>query len=148
MAALTAAERLQLLQRSWTTVAAAYSQHFVPRFMPWTRQALQLFADAKPPARGTIAVPACGPGALLAPCGFAIVRCSCGLELCSPSSRCLHLPLHPRRLPRCAAGQELPLLAAAFPQHRIVGIDLSEGMVGLARQLVEREGLASRVEVR
>lgn len=47
-----------------------------------------------------------------------------------------------------AAGQELPLLAAAFPRHRIVGVDLSEGMVELARQLVEGEGLADRVEVR
>lgn len=46
------------------------------------------------------------------------------------------------------AGQELPLLAAAFPAHRIVGIDLAKGMVEVARRLVAERGLAGRVEVR
>lgn len=46
------------------------------------------------------------------------------------------------------AGQELPLVAAAFPQHRVVGLDLAEGMVELARALVARRGLSHRVEVR
>ncbi|KAL4427344.1 hypothetical protein ABPG77_003253 [Micractinium sp. CCAP 211/92] len=51
-------------------------------------------------------------------------------------------------VPACGPGQELPLLAAAFPAHRIVGIDLAEGMVEVARRLVAEQGLADRVEVR
>lgn len=39
-------------------------------------------------------------------------------------------------------------MAAAFPRHRIVGIDLSEGMAVLARQLVQQQGLEGRVEIR
>ncbi|PSC67659.1 methyltransferase type 11 isoform A [Micractinium conductrix] len=59
-------------------------------------------------------------------------------------------PLPPGTIaaPACGPGQELPLLAAAFPQHHILGVDLAEGMVGLAQQLVQREGLGGRVEVR
>ncbi len=49
---------------------------------------------------------------------------------------------------RLSPGQELPLLAAAFPWHRIVGVDLSEGMAALARQLVQQQGLQGQVEVR
>ncbi|PRW39171.1 Methyltransferase type 11 [Chlorella sorokiniana] len=108
MASLTPAERLQLLARSWTTVAEGYRSNFVHRFAPWTQDTLQAFVQAggSLPESGAIAVPACGPG------------------------------------------QELPLLAAAFPRHRIVGIDLSEGMAALARQLVQQQGLEGRVEVR
>lgn len=39
-------------------------------------------------------------------------------------------------------------MAAAFPRHRVVGIDLAEGMVEMARQLVDSQGLGTRVEVR
>ena len=103
---LTAAERLALLQRSWTAVAAGYAQAFVPRFAPWAADALQAYSAAAPPATGTIAVPACGPG------------------------------------------QELVLLAAAFPRCRIVGLDLSAGMCQLAAELVQERGLQGQVEVR
>ena len=48
----------------------------------------------------------------------------------------------------CCAGQELPLLAAAFPLHRLVGIDLAPGMVTLAQDLVREQGLEDRVTVR
>lgn len=51
-------------------------------------------------------------------------------------------------VPACGPGQELPLLAVAFPRHRIVGVDLAEGMVEVARRLVAERGLAGRVEVR
>ncbi len=63
MASLTAAERLQLLARSWTTVAEGYRSNFVHRFAPWTQDTLRAFvqAGASLPG-GTIAVPACGPG--------------------------------------------------------------------------------------
>ena len=50
----------------------------------------------------------------------------------SPGQAPLHYP----------AGQELELLADRLPeQHRIVGVDLSEGMVRLAQQRIERRGL-------
>ena len=39
------------------------------------------------------------------------------------------------------AGQEFPLLAAAFPEHDIVGIDLAQGMVDLAEQVIKEKGL-------
>lgn len=39
-------------------------------------------------------------------------------------------------------------MAAAFPRHRIVGIDLSEGMAVLAGKLVQQQGLEGQVEVR
>ncbi|EFN52919.1 hypothetical protein CHLNCDRAFT_138504 [Chlorella variabilis] len=100
----SAQDRLALLQRSWTCVAEGYNRLFVPRFMPWTLDTLNLLAGKALPA-GTIAVPCCGPG------------------------------------------QELPLVAAAFPRHRVVGIDLAEGMVEMARQLVDSQGLGTRVEM-
>ncbi|KAL4440261.1 hypothetical protein ABPG75_003262 [Micractinium tetrahymenae] len=103
----SAQDRLKLLARSWTMVAEGYDKSFSGRFGPWQRDAIaQLQAALPASGRGTIAVPACGPG------------------------------------------QELPLLAAAFPRHRIVGIDLAEGMVEVARRLVAERGLADRVEVR
>ena len=126
-------------------VAEGYLQHFVPRFDPWTRKTLQLLADSAPPHAGTIAVPACGPG-----------RCAPGAVASHrhpPAARRRWVPpsLHTANPPprNCLpAGQELPLLAAAFPRHRIMGIDLAEGMAELARQLVARSGLGDRVEVR
>ena len=39
------------------------------------------------------------------------------------------------------AGQEFPLLAAAFPEHDVVGIDLAQGMVDLAEQVIKEKGL-------
>lgn len=51
-------------------------------------------------------------------------------------------------VPACGPGQELPLLAAAFPHSRIIGIDLADGMVAVAQKLVAAQGLADRVEVR
>lgn len=65
-APLTAAERLQLLARSWTTVAQGYRSNFVHRFAPWTQDTLRAFvqAGAGLPEGGAIAVPACGPGGL------------------------------------------------------------------------------------
>ena len=142
-------DRLELLRRSWTMVAEGYQQQFVPRFAPWTRQTLQLLAERTPPRAGTIAVPACGPGtcALCAaanhrrPLHWAAPTPRCPAALCTPA----HTPPSLNCLP---AGQELALLAAGFPRHRIVGIDLAEGMVELARQLVARSGLGDRVEVR
>lgn len=69
MAALSAAERLQLLARSWTTVAEGYRSNFVHRFAPWTQDTLAAFvrAGAGLPRGGAIAVPACGPGEQLRP---------------------------------------------------------------------------------
>ena len=101
--------RQLLLQQSWSQVAAGYQEHLVPRFAPWTRQALAALgaAGALPP--GPVYVPACGPG------------------------------------------QELPLLAARLPQQNrpIVGVDLAEGMVELARQAIAESGAegAVRAEV-
>ena len=66
----------------------------------------------------------------------------------TPGRRHRNYTVHPSSLTCLPAGQELPLLAAAFPWHRIVGIDLAEGMAELARQLVARSGLGDRVEVR
>lgn len=141
MAALSAAERLALLARSWTEVASGYQEKFSGRFQPWMDDTLRLFAASSPPAAGTIAVPACGPGALHGSAGLAGVR----LALLPTVVTNIVLPARSQPPAGCA-GQELPLLAAAFPQHRIVGVDLSEGMVQLARQLVQRQGLAGRVE--
>lgn len=163
MASLTAAERLQLLARSWTTVAEGYRSNFVHRFAPWTQDSLRAFvqAGASLPESGAIAVPACGPGKMVCTSAGWLMKFTAytGLTGCTDkvvsSCRALQCVLKAAgRQPsapaacRCPPGQELPLLAAAFPRHRIMGIDLSEGMVTLARQLVQQQGLEGRVEVR
>lgn len=58
-----ASQELALLAESWTQVAEGYEAQLVPRFQPWTQDALaQLnqFAPALPP--GACVVPTCGPG--------------------------------------------------------------------------------------
>jgi len=63
-AAATAKEQeLTLLAHSWTQVAAMYEAQLVPRFDPWTQDALahlKQHASALPP--GVCVVPCCGPG--------------------------------------------------------------------------------------
>lgn len=53
--------RAQLLQRSWSEAAAAYQEHMVPRFVPWTLATLDAFGSTRIP-EGLVVVPACGPG--------------------------------------------------------------------------------------
>ncbi|HVE67235.1 MAG TPA: methyltransferase domain-containing protein [Solirubrobacteraceae bacterium] len=48
----------------------------------------------------------------------------------------------------CGSGRLLARLARGRPDARIVGFDLSEPMLDTARRLMEREGLAERVELR
>lgn len=54
-------DRKQLLERSWTEVAALYENTFVPRFMPWTLETIREFLAAGIPD-GDVLVPCCGPG--------------------------------------------------------------------------------------
>lgn len=170
----SAQDRLKLLARSWTMVAEGYDKSFSSRFAPWQRDAIAELQAALPANdSGTIAVPACGPGArgchppAPQPHGFKrLVTQSAALPpyleawpalVCTPwpgtglpSGSVNRLIALPASVPAgaCPAGQELPLLAAAFPRHRIVGMDLAEGMVEVARRLVAERGLAGRVEVR
>lgn len=56
-------QELALLAESWTQAAEGYEAQLVPRFQPWTQDALaQLnqFAHSLPP--GACVVPTCGPG--------------------------------------------------------------------------------------
>ncbi len=48
----------------------------------------------------------------------------------------------------CGSGRLLARLAKGRPDARIIGFDLSEPMLDTARQLMEREGLAGRVDLR
>jgi arsenite methyltransferase len=48
----------------------------------------------------------------------------------------------------CGSGRLLARLAHGRPDARIIGFDLSEPMLETGRQLLEREGLADRVELR
>ena len=55
--------KLALLAQSWTQAAEIYEAELVPRFEPWTRDALfqlSLHADGLP--AGACIVPTCGPG--------------------------------------------------------------------------------------
>ena len=57
-----------ILASSWTTAAPGYNEIFVPRFQPWTDDALkhlQTHARTLPP--GIVLVPCCGPGQELPP---------------------------------------------------------------------------------
>ncbi|KDD72762.1 hypothetical protein H632_c2930p0 [Helicosporidium sp. ATCC 50920] len=58
-------------------------------------------------------------------------------------------PLPPGTIvvPACGPGQEIPLLAARFPSHKIVGIDLAEGMIERAQKVVDSHNLGSRVKL-
>ncbi|RMZ52231.1 hypothetical protein APUTEX25_001621 [Auxenochlorella protothecoides] len=87
-----------MLQRSWSEAAAAYQEHMVPRFVPWTLATLDAFGSTRIP-EGLVVVPACGPG------------------------------------------QELPLLADLLPNHDILGVDLAEGMVAIARRVIQHQNL-------
>ena len=53
-----------LIARSWTSAAPGYDKLFVPRFKPWTSDALeQLFFTAPSlPMQGSVIIPTCGPG--------------------------------------------------------------------------------------
>lgn len=52
-----------LLARSWTSAAPGYDELLVPRFAPWTEDALaQLFEHALALPEGSVIVPTCGPG--------------------------------------------------------------------------------------
>src|SRR5581483_4431811 len=87
-----AAARKELLARAWDDAAAGYERYFVPRFSPWTEEAVRaLTKRARKLPLGSVLVPCCGPG------------------------------------------QELLPLALAFPDREVLGIDLSPGMVALAR---------------
>jgi SAM-dependent methyltransferase len=48
----------------------------------------------------------------------------------------------------CGSGRLLVRLAHGRPDARIIGLDLSEPMLELGRELMEREGIADRVELR
>ncbi len=48
----------------------------------------------------------------------------------------------------CGSGRLLARLARGRPDARIIGLDLSDPMLELGRELLKREGLASRVELR
>ena len=53
----------ELIANSWTSAAPGYDELFVPRFSPWTSDALeQLFFTAPSLPEGSIIVPTCGPG--------------------------------------------------------------------------------------
>ena len=53
----------ELIANSWTSAAPGYDDLFVPRFSPWTSDALeQLFFTAPSLPEGSIIVPTCGPG--------------------------------------------------------------------------------------
>lgn len=98
----SAQDRLALLQRSWTCVAEGYNRLFVPRFMPWTLDTLNLLAGKALPA-GTIAVPCCGPGECYGPLASLLnltCWCCCWCWMCPrPASLCL-----PGCRPGAAAG--------------------------------------------
>lgn len=106
--------RRELLARSWDDAARGYDRYFVPRFAPWTDEALH-----------------------------ALMR------------RARELPMGPVLVPCCGPGQELLPLALAFDDREVVGIDLSPGMVELARARIGgatgiwvEEGDATRLEER
>ena len=53
-----------LIARSWTCAAPGYDELFVPRFAPWTNDALEQLLLTAPslPEQGSVIVPTCGPG--------------------------------------------------------------------------------------
>lgn len=58
----------ELLATSWTAAAPGYDELFVPRFAPWTEDALALLkAHAESLPAGAVLVPTCGPGQELPP---------------------------------------------------------------------------------
>ena len=48
----------------------------------------------------------------------------------------------------CGSGRMLARLARGRPDARIIGLDLSEPMLETGRELLERDGLTDRVELR
>jgi hypothetical protein len=59
-----AVSRQHLLAASWDHAAALYLRELVPRFLPWTRTALQRLVahSQRLPHGGAVVVPCCGPG--------------------------------------------------------------------------------------
>eukprot|EP00037_Helgoeca_nana_P005667 m.53149 g.53149 ORF g.53149 m.53149 type:complete len:276 (+) comp16635_c0_seq3:3101-3928(+) len=60
---------LEVLANSWTACAPGYDDLFVPRFAPWTADALERLASHIDglPQDGAVVVPCCGPGQELGP---------------------------------------------------------------------------------
>jgi SAM-dependent methyltransferase len=62
-AAATGDDKLALLAHSWTQASRIYEEQLVPRFNPWTQDALaQLSHHALALPSGVCVVPCCGPG--------------------------------------------------------------------------------------
>uniref|UniRef100_A0A7S4MTJ5 Methyltransferase domain-containing protein n=1 Tax=Odontella aurita TaxID=265563 RepID=A0A7S4MTJ5_9STRA len=104
-AASTSSSSSDLLARSWTAAASGYDEMFVPRFGPWTEDALSALRRAldgeegpPPPSRRIVG-------------GYkrALVAC-------------------------CGPGQELlPVAEIVGPGSEVTGVDISPGMVRIAR---------------
>ena len=53
----------EMIARSWTSAAPGYDELFVPRFAPWTSDAIEQLSVAAPTLpEGSVIIPTCGPG--------------------------------------------------------------------------------------
>ena len=74
----TAAARRELLAKAWDDAAPGYDRYFVPRFAPWTDQALRVLSkEARRLPAGPVLVPCCGPGQELIFLATHVARLGC-----------------------------------------------------------------------
>jgi SAM-dependent methyltransferase len=111
-------DRQARLAQAWDEAAEGYETYFVPRFAPWVRAAVDaITSGSRREVRSAGAAP----------------------EVAARDAAAL-LPGGPVLVPCCGTFPELDLLVERFPGREVAGIDLSAGMVRLARERAARVG--------
>ena len=110
---MSASIRANILAESWSRISNEYERILVPRFAPWTRDALDALRDAMKNEDATTTTTPRARGRKRSP--NALVLC-------------------------CGPGQELlPIARILSPTSRVLGTDLAPGMVDAARRRIEDE---------
>jgi len=136
------ADRQARLAQAWDEAAEGYETYFVPRFAPWVRAAVDaITTGSRREVRSAGAAPeAHASGAAAGGAVVAAPEVHAGGALEARSADGALLPGGPVLVPCCGTFPELDLLVERFPGREVAGIDLSAGMVRLARERAARVG--------
>ncbi len=115
--------RSSIIAESWSAISKEYERVLVPRFTPWTCDALDALRDA---------VAREDDGALASPRGGGGATGGGARPSSSPARNALVLC--------CGPGHELlPIARALGPGSRVLGTDIAPGMVDAARRRIAAE---------
>lgn len=118
--------RLQLLKESWNIVAQRYRQEFVPRFRPWVNDAIDALIAQSPPPSGIVFVP--GKLDYLFFLSFLI-------QTHPPTYTYLFHHTQQHKTQGVGTGDEICALAQKLPNYDYYGVDLSDTMIEIAKEV-------------